>query len=165
MDLYFKPKPGGFKDNLLRVQPDILPPGYAKISEVWIEEQPYSDFDADNLIVKLPFTHEELKVRVRLIPTQIVFDATPLKVIDGTAKLALSGMLDVRAVERFQEAIEQIAAQPIKRLVLLLDNLQCISSTGMRALIFTKQKLGSEIDIYIVGASETHQEVLQNEHL
>ena len=161
IDLYFKPKPGGFKDNLLRVQPDILPPGYARISEVWIEGQPYSDFDADNLTVKLPSTHGELSVRVRLVPAQIVFDATLLKVTDRTAKLALSGLLDFRTVERFQEAIEQIAAQPIKRLVLLLHNLKCISSTGMRALIFAQQKLGSEVDIYIVGASEPIKKFLK----
>ena len=27
LDFYFKPHPGGFKDNMLRVAPDILPPG------------------------------------------------------------------------------------------------------------------------------------------
>ena len=27
LDLYFKPQPGGFKHNILRVAPDILPPG------------------------------------------------------------------------------------------------------------------------------------------
>ena len=27
MDFYFKPKPGGFADNILRVAPDLLPPG------------------------------------------------------------------------------------------------------------------------------------------
>jgi hypothetical protein len=27
MDFYFKPQPGGFKDNILRVAPDILPEG------------------------------------------------------------------------------------------------------------------------------------------
>ena len=31
LDLYFKPQPGGFKDNILRVAPDILPPGSIKI--------------------------------------------------------------------------------------------------------------------------------------
>jgi len=39
MDLYFKP--GGFKDNILRVGPDILPPQRAYY-EAWINGQPYS---------------------------------------------------------------------------------------------------------------------------
>src|SRR5438876_4924438 len=54
MDFYFKPKPGGFKDNLLRVSPDILPPGSIKIGAVWINGEPYRDFDANALTVRLP---------------------------------------------------------------------------------------------------------------
>ena len=154
IDLYFKPKPSGFKDNILRVQPDILPPGTVRIGEVWINGQPYADFNAENLTVRLPDTQDELKVRVRLVPTQVFFDAALLDVTEDTAKLALSGLLDASALPLFQEEIEKVKAQPIKHLVLLLQNLKCISTTGLRYLIFTKQKLGSDVDIYIVGANE-----------
>ena len=34
LDLYFKPQPGGFTDNILRVAPDILPPGSIRIDSV-----------------------------------------------------------------------------------------------------------------------------------
>ena len=54
LDLYFKPKANGFEDNILRVSPDILPPGSIKIDEVWINGEPYFDFDADGLTVQLP---------------------------------------------------------------------------------------------------------------
>ncbi|BAY50085.1 hypothetical protein SAMD00079811_77140 (plasmid) [Scytonema sp. HK-05] len=154
MDLYFKPKQGGFKDNILRVQPDILPPGSVYISEVWINGQSYSDFDAENLTIKLPSTQDELKVRVRVIPTQVFFNATLLEVTEGTAKISLSGLLDANAVKLFEEELEKATAQSINRLVLLLQDLKCISAAGLRYLIFTKQKLGSNIDIYVVGASE-----------
>lgn len=69
LDLYFKPQPGAFKDNILRVQPDILPPGSIKIGQVWIDDQPYSDFDADGLTVKLPDTKAQVKVKVQIVPT------------------------------------------------------------------------------------------------
>jgi mannose/cellobiose epimerase-like protein (N-acyl-D-glucosamine 2-epimerase family) len=69
MDLHFKPKPGGFKNNLLRVSPDILPPGRVRIEQVWIDGEPYSDFDAAALTVKLPATKEPLPVKVRIVPT------------------------------------------------------------------------------------------------
>jgi anti-anti-sigma factor len=154
MDLYFKPKPGGFKDNILRVGPDILPPGSIRIGEVWINGQPYFDFDADNLSIKLPSTQNELKVRVRVLPTQVFFDATLLEVTEGTAKISLTGLLDASAVPLLQEELEKATAQPVKRLVLLLQGLKCISSTGLRALILTKQKLGSDVDLYVVGAPE-----------
>jgi mannose/cellobiose epimerase-like protein (N-acyl-D-glucosamine 2-epimerase family) len=68
MDLYFKPQPGGFKDNVLRVSPDILPPGSIKIGEVTVDGQPHADFDANALTVKLPATNESVKVRVRIVP-------------------------------------------------------------------------------------------------
>jgi len=69
LDLYFKPQPGAFKDNILRVQPDILPPGSIKIGQVWIDEQPYTDFDANGLTVKLPDTKAQVKVKVQIVPT------------------------------------------------------------------------------------------------
>ncbi len=68
MDFYFKPIPGGFPDNILRVSPDILPPGSIKIGSVEIDGQPYSDFDADKLAVKLPDTKERVKVKVNIVP-------------------------------------------------------------------------------------------------
>ena len=49
MDFYFKPQPDGFEDRILRVAPDILPPGSIRIGEVWIDGEPYTDFDADAL--------------------------------------------------------------------------------------------------------------------
>jgi mannose/cellobiose epimerase-like protein (N-acyl-D-glucosamine 2-epimerase family) len=68
MDFYFKPLPEAFKDNILRVQPDILPPGSIKIGACWIDEKPYDDFDANALTVKLPQSSERVKVKVQIIP-------------------------------------------------------------------------------------------------
>src|SRR6056297_1813485 len=49
MDFHFRPKPGGFKDGLLRVSPDILPEGSVRISDVWIDGAPYEVFDDEAL--------------------------------------------------------------------------------------------------------------------
>jgi mannose/cellobiose epimerase-like protein (N-acyl-D-glucosamine 2-epimerase family) len=68
MDFYFKPMPGGFPDDILRVSPDILPPGSVKIGKCEIDGEPYSYFDADALIVKLPKTKERVKVKVQIVP-------------------------------------------------------------------------------------------------
>ena len=66
MDFYFKPLPNSFPDGLLRVSPDILPPGSIKIDSVEIEGQPYTNFDAEKLIVTLPKTEERVKIKVRI---------------------------------------------------------------------------------------------------
>ncbi len=47
MDFYFKPYPNGFKDNVLRVAPDMLPEGSIKIDSVTINGEQYTDFDAE----------------------------------------------------------------------------------------------------------------------
>ncbi len=70
LDLYFKPLPGGFKRNILRVQPDILPPGGIQLSQVWIDGEPYDNFDPAALTIKLPDTKERVKVRARVEPVK-----------------------------------------------------------------------------------------------
>src|SRR5581483_7287013 len=68
MDFYFKPYPRGFKRNILRVSPDILPPGSIRIDSVEIDGKPHSNFDPDKLTVKLPDTQDQVKVKVRIAP-------------------------------------------------------------------------------------------------
>lgn len=68
LDLYFKPLPGAFKRNTLRVSPDILPAGSIRIGAVEIEGRPYKDFDAAGLTVKLPDTAEQVRVKVTIQP-------------------------------------------------------------------------------------------------
>jgi hypothetical protein len=54
---------------MLRVSPDILPPGSVGISSVEIDGKPYSDFDANGLFVRLPQSNERVKVKVTIVPT------------------------------------------------------------------------------------------------
>lgn len=68
LDLYFKPLPNGFKRNILRVSPDILPKDSVRIEKVWVEGEEYDNFDASNLTVKLPDTSDQVKVKVRIAP-------------------------------------------------------------------------------------------------
>lgn len=69
MDFYFKPRPDGFKDRILRVQPDILPPGSIRLESVTIDDQPYQNFDADGLTITLPESSTALRVKARIAPT------------------------------------------------------------------------------------------------
>jgi mannose/cellobiose epimerase-like protein (N-acyl-D-glucosamine 2-epimerase family) len=69
MDFYFKPMPNGFPNRNLRVSPDILPPKSVKIGKCEINGQNYTNFDAEALIVKLPDTKEQTKVKVHIEPT------------------------------------------------------------------------------------------------
>lgn len=70
LDLYFSPVPGGFKDRVLRVAPDMLPPGTVRLTNCWIDGSQYQNFDAKKLHVHLPESENRLKVKVTLTPIQ-----------------------------------------------------------------------------------------------
>jgi anti-anti-sigma factor len=163
MDLYFKPKPGAWPDNILRVSPDILPPGSVKLAQVWINGQRYEDFDADALAVRLPVSSSDLKVRVRVVPSQKpeTFQ-TKLETSPAGAQVTLSGELDAAAAPVFETEIRDIIAAHPKRLIVDVKSLDYISGVGIRALAFAKQKLGAESDLYVVGAHGEVKEALDN---
>lgn len=68
LDLFFKPMPGGFKDRVLRVEPDILPKGSLRITKCEIDGVDYTDYDAECLTVNLPHSESRLKVKVTVTP-------------------------------------------------------------------------------------------------
>ncbi len=70
LTLHFKPHPVSFPDRILRVSPDILPPGSVRIDSVTIDGQPYEHFDADRLFVTLPDVNYQVRVVVTLVPTE-----------------------------------------------------------------------------------------------
>ncbi|WP_348072242.1 anti-sigma factor antagonist [Dyadobacter sp.] len=70
------------------------------------------------------------------------------------AKLTLHGELDSLSARVFQTEIEKIANQSIDSLVLDMENLNFMSSAGLRVLIYSKQKIGPKLAIYIVKPQE-----------
>jgi len=70
LDLYFKPLVDGSGGSILRVQPDILPPGSTRISDVWIDDVLWRKFDAEKFTVELPALNYRPKVKVRLVPNE-----------------------------------------------------------------------------------------------
>ncbi len=183
MNLYFKPKPGAFKDNLLRVMPDILPPGSVRIEQVWLNGDRYQDFDPVAGTVTLPSmqqqqslaqrppwagnpylmptTTRELKVRVRLAPTGTLFDAL-LDLSDEVGQLVLYGDLSEVAAPAFKAHMEKIVAAQPRRVVLRLEDLQTIAEIPARMLCFFIDKFTTNEAIYVVGTNEKVKESLQH---
>jgi mannose/cellobiose epimerase-like protein (N-acyl-D-glucosamine 2-epimerase family)/anti-anti-sigma regulatory factor len=155
LDLYFKPKPGALEDNLLRVAPDILPPGSIKIEDVWIDGDRYADFDANALTVRLPAASAPLSVRVRVAPADQAgpFDVA-LETADGTARLTLSGRIDAHALPSLRDEIANALAVNPKQLVLLMGGCTALAEPAARAIVFATEKMDIDVDVVIVGASD-----------
>src|SRR5439155_4321550 len=144
-------QPSGFKDDLLRVQPDILPPGSVRLEEVWIEGERHADFDANTLTVRLPKAKDPLHVRVRLAPAQRGFDAS-VEQAGHVAKLTLVGRLEPAAIPVLEAELAKAIALRPRRLALLLQDLESVSSAGLRALIGARHRFGVDLASYLVGA-------------
>jgi anti-sigma B factor antagonist len=84
-----------------------------------------------------------------------------LKVENGVGKITLTGELDAAVAPVFRDEIEKAAAQNVKKLVLMLSELNYMASAGLRALVFAKQKMGADADIYVIGAQESVTETLE----
>jgi mannose/cellobiose epimerase-like protein (N-acyl-D-glucosamine 2-epimerase family)/anti-anti-sigma regulatory factor len=163
MDFYFKPMPGGFPDNILRVQPDILPPGSIRIGEVWLNGHKYTNFDPEALTIELPTDRNEMKFRVRIVPAGVDFDADLIEVSDGVAKIDLAGSLEPSMLKYFKEELEK--AHGVKGVILNMQDLKSISDEALRYLAFYKQKAGSDFSIAVLGAEGSVKAAIEQSEL
>ncbi|MEV6035160.1 AGE family epimerase/isomerase [Nonomuraea sp. NPDC052116] len=70
LTLWFRPRPDGFTDRVLRVAPDALPPGRVRLEWVEVDGSPYQLFDAAAMTVKLPDSASPMTVRAHLAPVE-----------------------------------------------------------------------------------------------
>jgi len=77
------------------------------------------------------------------------------------ARLTLRGELDAAAAPVFKSEIEGLAVASPRHLVLFTSDLTFMASAGLRVLIFAKQKLGSEVSIYLVSPRAPVVDTLQ----
>lgn len=80
---------------------------------------------------------------------------------DNAAILTLSGSLDSSSASVFQAEIQKVAGQSPAAMVLQLSKLSFMASAGLRLIVFAKQKLGSQVQIYLVSPQEQIIDTLQ----
>jgi anti-anti-sigma factor len=91
----------------------------------------------------------------------MAFSVTLKMLKNGTAELSLFGELDASVANEFKAAVEKAAAEKAKNLVLNMKDLEYMSSAGLRVLVFAKQKMGSDVDIYVIAAQEAVRDTIQ----
>ena len=70
------------------------------------------------------------------------------------AQITLSGELDGGTANDFKKKVEDAVATNPTKLVFMMQDLTFMASAGLRVLIFAKQKMGTDVDICMVGVQE-----------
>ncbi|MDQ3896458.1 MAG: STAS domain-containing protein, partial [Actinomycetota bacterium] len=152
LELHFKPKAVSFPDGILRVAPDLLPPGSVRLAEVWVNDLPYADFDADALTVRLP-PNEEVRIKVRVVSATDKFDSQ-FSLQDGKARVVMRGRLDPDEVIKLRRDLDRVISSRPRRIVINVEELETLSRQGLNELLFFRSKVQIGEDVYVVGCNE-----------
>jgi anti-anti-sigma factor len=79
---------------------------------------------------------------------------TSLSVTDHKATIELVGELDSGAAPALHKVIEEAMRADVSSLELRAASLTYMSSAGLRALLFARQKMGEEGSVVLLGAPE-----------
>jgi mannose/cellobiose epimerase-like protein (N-acyl-D-glucosamine 2-epimerase family) len=162
MDLFFQPHPGAF-DGLLRIAPDLLPPGSVKLVQVWVNGHEHADFDPEALTVRLPASTAAQTVRVALAPAKVRFTADTLGITGGTAEIALAGTLRPANLGVLREQVEAALAASCQAITIDVARLEYLAPEAVRYLALTKQH--RDFTLRIVGEQGQVAEQLRDSEL
>ena len=76
-------------------------------------------------------------------------------------KVKLSGKLDAVNAPVLMEELKSLIGQNVKKIVFYANELEYISSAGLRTIIFAKQKLGADVEVYMIRAQEAVSDVIK----
>lgn len=84
-----------------------------------------------------------------------------IKTENGIAKVILSGRLDTSNASALSDELKTLIGKDINKVVFFVNELEYISSAGLRVIIFAKQKIGTDTKVYLVGANSTILDVVK----
>ena len=79
---------------------------------------------------------------------------------EDVLKVTISGRLDANNSPALSDELGKYRGQNIKDMVFYVKDLEYISSAGIRVIVFAKQKIGENSQIFLIGASETVLDVI-----
>ena len=77
-----------------------------------------------------------------------------------TARFTLTGRLDTINAPELTEQLKSLVGRPIKKVVFMAKDLEYISSAGLRAMVFAKQKIGSDTQVYLIQPQQAVLDVV-----
>ncbi len=84
-----------------------------------------------------------------------------LELKNQVAQITLAGRLDASTAPQFRELVERAAANQVRAVALLLDQLEYMASAGLRVIVFARQKMGVAVKIFVVAPQPVVQETIE----
>lgn len=78
----------------------------------------------------------------------------------STLNVTLSGKLDAVKAPELMEELKKMSGTKLEKIAFFTNDLEYISSAGLRTIIFAKQKIGMDAEIYFVGSQEAVLDVI-----
>lgn len=162
LSLNFLVTPDRLPNRLLRVAPDLLPSGSARLGSVLIQGEPWFDFNATDLTVSLPAGNESVSVEVRLDPGVVNFELYPHPDIenhDGPLTYGMRGYLCEYYLPIFRHRLEELESGA--KLRLDASELTGACEAGLRYLTLLRQHSRHCQTIEIVNMPSSIQQDLR----
>lgn len=80
---------------------------------------------------------------------------------NGVATIVLDGKLDTTNAPALADSLKSLAGREVGKVVFMADSLDYISSAGLRAIVFAKQKIGPMVEVVMVGAKPDIADVIK----
>ncbi len=84
-----------------------------------------------------------------------------LTTASGTATIELLGRVDAVNAPALSDELKKLVGQPVQKIVFMMKDLEYISSAGLRAIIFAKQKIGETTEVFLIAPQPTVLEVMK----
>ena len=76
-------------------------------------------------------------------------------------KIRVSGTLGVVSANHLLDELKDYSTKEIKNIIFYFNDLEYIASSGLRVLIYSKQKIAPDSQLYVIKPNEMVLEVLQ----
>lgn len=75
-------------------------------------------------------------------------------------EIIVTGKLDSNNAPELMKKLKEYIGKPITEIKFMAKDLEYIASSGLRVMIFSKQKIGIDTKIYLIGAQEAVLDVV-----
>jgi anti-sigma B factor antagonist len=79
----------------------------------------------------------------------------------GEVDVVLKGRLDATVAPQLHEEMAKMQGSDIKKVTFDVKELEYIASAGLRVIIFTKQKLGADTQIFMKDVNDDVKQVIE----